>query len=225
MVNSEGSALQYGNTYLRVSLAVSGMADDGMDLRRAEYWAASTTENLPDEATLMENAERLVAELEALKAAPVVEPYIGPAILMNRASGVFFHEIFGHRIEGHRQKSESEGQTFTKKVNEQILPEFISVYDDATMAEFRGTELRGYYRYDDDVVARQGNLIIESEKTVPYKRLREMLIEECRRQGKPLRPRLRRHLGRVHHDGPRRPAGLQGAAALRDARVRRRQAG
>lgn len=227
MVNSEGSALQYGNTYLRVSLAVSGMADDGMDLRRAEYWAASTTENLPDEATLMENARRLVSELEVLRNAPVVEPYIGPAILMNRASGVFFHEIFGHRIEGHRQKSESEGQTFTKKVNEQILPEFISVYDDPTMAEFVGTELRGYYRYDDegtpservtvvdhgvlrnflmtrspiegfarsnghgrreygnDVVARQGNLIIESEKTVPYRRLREMLIEECRRQQKP----------------------------------------
>lgn len=227
MVNSEGSALQHGNTYLRVSLAVSGMADDGMDLRRSEYWTASTTKNLPDEATLMENAERLVSELDALRDAPAVEPYIGPAILMNRASGVFFHEIFGHRIEGHRQKSESEGQTFTKKVNEQILPEFISVYDDATMAEFGGTELRGYYKYDDegtpservtvvergilrnflmsrspiegfgrsnghgrrehgnDVVARQGNLIIESEKTVPYKRLREMLIEECRRQNKP----------------------------------------
>lgn len=227
MVNNEGAALQHGNTYLRLRLAISGMADDGMDLGRSVYWSATLTSNLPDEATIMENAERLVAELDALRDAPVVEPYIGPAILMNRASGVFFHEIFGHRIEGHRQKSESEGQTFTKKVNELILPEFISVYDDATMAEFGGTELRGYYKYDDegtptervtvvengilrnflmsrspiegfersnghgrrehgnDVVARQGNLIVESEKVVPYARLREMLIEECRRQEKP----------------------------------------
>ncbi len=227
MVNSEGSALQHGNTYLRLRLSVSGMADDGMDLYRSEYWSATDPANFPDEAVLMENAERLVAELAALRDAPVVEPYIGPAILMNRASGVFFHEIFGHRIEGHRQKSESEGQTFTKKVGQLILPDFISVYDDATMAEFNGTELRGYYRYDDegtpaervtvvdkgvlrnflmgrspiegfarsnghgrreygnDAVSRQGNLIIESEKTVPYAQLREMLIAECKRQGKP----------------------------------------
>ena len=227
MVNNEGSALAHSNTYVRIFLTVSGMADDGMDLYRSEIYDATTPDRLPDEVTLMADAERLVLELKALRSAPIVEPYIGPAILMNKASGVFFHEIFGHRIEGHRQKSESEGQTFTRKVGEQILPEFISVYDDPTLTETGGTELRGYYKYDDegtpaervsvveggirrnflmsrspienfprsnghgrrehgrDIVARQGNLIIESSKTVPYERLREMLIEECRAQGKP----------------------------------------
>lgn len=227
MVNNEGSALQHSNTYIRLFLTVSGMAEDGMNLYRSEIYNATTPDRLPDEATLTADAERLVAELDALRNAPIVEPYIGPAILMNRASGVFFHEIFGHRIEGHRQKSESEGQTFTKKVGEQILPEFISVYDDPTLAETEETELRGYYKYDDegtpaervvvvekgvlrnflttrspienfprsnghgrrehgnDIVARQGNLIIESDRTVPYERLREMLIEECQAQGKP----------------------------------------
>ena len=227
MVSNEGSALQHSNTYIRLRLSVSGMADDGMSLYRGEIYNATTLDRLPDEAALMTEAERLVAELDALRNAPLVEPYIGPAILMNRASGVFFHEIFGHRIEGHRQKSESEGQTFTKKVGKQILPEFISVYDDATLAELNGVELRGYYKYDDegtpaervivvekgilrnflmtrspienfprsnghgrrehghDIVARQGNLIIESDKTVPYDELREMLVEECRAQGKP----------------------------------------
>ena len=47
--------------------------------------------------------------------------------------GVFFHEIFGHRVEGHRQKDESEGQTFTKSVGEQILPDFLSVTFDPTI--------------------------------------------------------------------------------------------
>ena len=53
-------------------------------------------------------------KLKQLRDAPVIEPYTGPAILSGRAAGVFFHEILGHRIEGHRQKSESEGQTFKK---------------------------------------------------------------------------------------------------------------
>jgi len=227
MVNSEGSRLEHGNHYHRFWLRVQGMADDGMDLQRSEYYSARSLNGLPGEKAIMADAERLVMELEALIDAPVVEPFIGPAILKNRASGVFFHEIFGHRIEGHRQKSESEGQTFTKKVGQQILPEFISIHDDATMETFGDTELRGFYRFDDEgtpaqrvtvvengvlrnflttrspianfpasngharreygsgVVARQGNLIISSEKTVPYAELRTMLIEECKRQGKP----------------------------------------
>ena len=35
------------------------------------------------------------------------------------------------------------------------------------------------------VVARQGNLVVEASKTVSYEKLREMLIEECKKQRKP----------------------------------------
>ncbi len=227
LVNSDGSRQAHENHYLRFSLSVSGMAQDGMELYRPETFSAATPAHLPDEATVQAAAERLVGELKALINAPIVEPYIGPAILRNRASGVFFHEIFGHRIEAHRQKSVSEGQTFTKKVGEEILPTFISVYDDPTLSTFKGTDLRGYYRFDDQgmpgervtvvdkgilrnflcsrspianfpvsnghgrresgfqVVSRMGNLLVESAKTVPYPRLREMLVEECRTQKKP----------------------------------------
>ena len=227
LVNNEGVRLQHGNHYIRLRLNVSGMAEDGMTLQRGMVYDGARMENLPPIETVLADAERLVKELQALIDAPVVEPYIGPAILLPRASGVFFHEIFGHRIEGHRQKSESEGQTFTKKVGQPILPEFISVYDDPTMARFENTDLRGYYRFDDegtpaervtvvdhgilrnflttrspienfpssnghgrreygnDIVARQGNLIVQSDKTVPFDELRRALIAECQRQGKP----------------------------------------
>ena len=43
----------------------------------------------------------------------------------------------------------------------------------------------GRREHGNDAVSRQGNLIVESEKVVPYERLREMLIEECVKQGKP----------------------------------------
>jgi hypothetical protein len=161
MVNSEGSRLQHVNHYLRFSMSLSGMADDGMELYRFESYDAAAPEKLPDEKIIMNDARRLVEELHALIDAPVVEPYIGPAILRNRASGVFFHEIFGHRIEGHRQKSEMEGQTFTKKVGKQILPEFISVYDDPALSHFKGEDLRGYYRFDDEGTPAQRVTVVE----------------------------------------------------------------
>lgn len=162
MVNSDGCRLQHGNNFVRLRIEVSGMAEDGMDLSRGEIFTSFSLEKLPDEETLMVTAERLVDELKALINAPLVEPYIGPAILRNRASGVFFHEIFGHRIEGHRQKSESEGQTFTKKLDQMILPEFISVYDDPTAGAFNGQDLRGYFKYDDEGTPAQKVTVVEN---------------------------------------------------------------
>ena len=82
--------------------------------------------------------------------APEAEPFVGPAIFSGRASGVFFHEIFGHRMEGHRQKDESEGQTFTKSVGTLVLPSFLSVLFDPTQRKIDGIDLIGWYDYDDE---------------------------------------------------------------------------
>ena len=80
----------------------------------------------------------MASDLKALREAPLAEPFDGPALLSGRAAAVFFHEVLGHRLEGHRQRGETEGQTFTKKVNQPVLPSFLSVYDDPTL----GTERR-----------------------------------------------------------------------------------
>ncbi|MCU0611142.1 MAG: metallopeptidase TldD-related protein [Candidatus Eisenbacteria bacterium] len=161
LVSSEGHRLQFGNRYLRMDLTVVGMANDGMELSRHEGFSAAVPEHLPDETTVMKTAERLVKELRLLIDAPEVEPYLGPAILRSRASGVFFHEIFGHRVEGHRQKRTDEGQTFTKKIGESILPPFISVYDDPTVFRHGKHDLRGYYAFDDEGTPAQRVTIVE----------------------------------------------------------------
>jgi len=83
---------------------------------------------------------------------PLVDPYTGPAILSSRATGVFFHEVFGHRIEGQRQKNETEGQTFKKMVGQSVLPPFLSVYFDPTLRHYGNTDLVGSYDFDDQGV-------------------------------------------------------------------------
>ena len=65
---------------------------------------------------------------------------------------MFFHEVFGHRAEGFRQKDINAGQTCPSTVGEQILPDFISIKDDPTEASFGGQMLLGYYPYDDEGV-------------------------------------------------------------------------
>ena len=126
-----------------------------MHLGNLVIFDAVDAKRLPSEADMKTAAEKLAKEVESLLNAPVAEPYVGPAIFSGRASGVFFHEIFGHRIEGHRQKNEAEGQTFTKSVGEQVLPKFISVSFDPTVKQIGGVDLNGWYSYDDEGVAAQ----------------------------------------------------------------------
>lgn len=162
LVNTEGTAIQHGNARARLAIYARTKAEDGMELYRYEAFDAFTADKLPGEEIVRAAIEKMAQDLLALRKAPVIEPFTGPAILSGRASGVFFHEIFGHRIEGHRQKEEDSGQTFTKQVNKPILPEFISVYDDPTLKQLSGVDLNGHYQFDDEGVKAQRVTVVEN---------------------------------------------------------------
>jgi TldD protein len=98
---------------------------------------------------------------EALRVAPVADAYTGPAILSGQASGVFFHEIFGHRVEGQRHKNSTDAQTFKGKLGEQVLSKDFSVYFDPTMQRLGNIDLAGYYVYDDQGVKARRVTVVE----------------------------------------------------------------
>jgi len=212
---------------VRLAIEAETRADDGMELMRVETFQAESPSHLPTEMEITARMEKMASDLKALRAAPVAEPFDGPALLSGRAAAVFFHEVLGHRLEGHRQRGEQEGQTFTKKINQQVLPEFLSVTDDPTKRTLNGMDLGGWYEYDEEgmpanpvevikdgilknflmsrmpiknfdksnghgraqaglmVTGRQGNLIVTSSHTTKDSELRQKLIEEIKKQGKP----------------------------------------
>lgn len=162
MVTSDGSSLATPGASARLVLEAQTRADDGMDLLRVETFQAPTVGGLPKEAELMEKIAKMASDLAALRKAPVAEPYAGPAMLSGRAAAVFFHEVLGHRLEGHRQRDEDEGQTFTKKVGQVVLPTFLSVTDDPTLKELDGVKLSGTYEYDNEGVPAQRVEVIKN---------------------------------------------------------------
>jgi predicted Zn-dependent protease len=149
-VDTDGSVILTPVNYMRLSIRATTKAEDGMELPLYLSYFGYQEADLPPEGKVLADIDRLIATLEQLRTAPLVDPFMGPALLSGRSSGVFFHEILGHRLEGHRQKSEEEGQTFKKKVGEKILPEFISVTFDPTRRDYQGLVLSGYYRFDDE---------------------------------------------------------------------------
>jgi TldD protein len=226
-ITSEGTQLQYGQIRYRLELFIQGKAPDGMDLERYYNFDWVRPSDAPDDKAVLAAGATLRKELEGLVAAPLNEPSVTPALLTGRAAAVFFHEVFGPRAEGHRQKDASEGQTFTKKVDQPILPDFLTIIDDPTMPKLGKEDLLGFYEYDDEgvkahrvmmvdhgvlknfemsrsplvgfphsnghgrrqlgasPVSRQGNLIVESSKTLTDAQLRAKLIELTKQQGKP----------------------------------------
>jgi TldD protein len=226
-VNTEGTKLAFGQIHYRLELFVQSKAPDGMDIERYANFDWLDPKDEPNDKTIFASIHKLIEETEALDKAPLVDPYAGPALLTGRAAAVYFHEMFGHRAEGFREKDINEGQTFASKIGQQILPDFISIKDDPTEKTLDGQMLLGYYPYDDEgvpaqdvhlvdhgvlktflmsrsplvniphsnghgrrqlgyaPVARQGNLIVSSSKTMTNAQLREKLIELVKEQGKP----------------------------------------
>ncbi len=149
-VSSDGARVSTPSHVARLVVVGRTRAADGMDLFRVETFESDELGRLPEQKILIEKTLAMAKNLEALRVAPVTEPYNGPAILSGRASAVFFHEVLGHRLEGQRQKGDEEGQTFTKLLNKPILPTFLSVADDPTIKDFDGIALSGHYVYDDE---------------------------------------------------------------------------
>ncbi len=109
LVNSEGSRVAHGRGFARVVINAGAKAADGTDVSSFETFEAVDETGLPDDKVVLAAIDRVANDVSKLLKAPEAQPFVGPAIFSGRAAGVFFHEIFGHRVEGHRQKDESEG--------------------------------------------------------------------------------------------------------------------
>ncbi len=167
-VNSEGSQIQLSWTSAQLNISVGVKADDGMNLSRLEQRFGRTPSDLPADAVVDELIKTVTTDLDALHEAPLADPYVGPAILEGRAAGVFFHEVFGHRIEGHRQKDDTSGQTFAAQIGKDIAPPWLSVYDDATIQTANGMQLNGFYRFDDEGVRARRVQLVDHGKLVGF---------------------------------------------------------
>jgi len=160
-LNSEGTRLQFGQVRYRLELFIQGKASDGMDIDRYYNFDWVNPSEAPTDKAVYAASSQLRKEMEGLVASPINDPTVGPALLTGRAAAVFFHEVFGHRAEGHRQKDVNEGQTFAKKVGESILPDFLSIVDDATMKKLGDQDLLGYYQFDDEGVTAQRVVLVD----------------------------------------------------------------
>ncbi|MBD9149707.1 MAG: hypothetical protein EGQ14_02650 [Spirochaetia bacterium] len=160
-VDSRGTQLKTPHQEVRLSYVVSGKTENGQEVSRFNDYNVLRPEELPSEEKLLADTRKSIDELEQLINAPEGDPFEAPTLLKGRAMAVFVHEILGHRMEGHRQKIEDFGRTFTDKIGQQVVSPILTIIDDATLSYFNGEVMRGFYEYDDEGVKSRPVTLVE----------------------------------------------------------------
>ena len=159
--STEGTRLVTERVIYALHVQAWARAPDGMLLENSRDFYGAKDSELPRGEELARRIDVMVAELLALRQAPVLDPYTGPALLEPEAAGVLFHEAVGHRLEGERQNDDKDGHTFKGQVGKPILPFFLTILDDPTERAAGPVSLNGYYRFDDQGVPGQRTTLVE----------------------------------------------------------------
>lgn len=160
-VNSEGSRFVCQEKYFEAIVNAWILTEDGVYLNSSRNFHCRSQDELPNQAQVEEAIDDIAKDLASLAKAKPMEPYAGPALLSGLATGLIFHEAIGHRLEGERMISRTEGQTFAGKIGKPILPKSVDLIDDPTMESWDGQSLYGNYEVDDEGVAARPVRLVE----------------------------------------------------------------
>ena len=166
--DTEGAEIFENRLCYRLGMSASSKAEDGMDIPLYKSYFAYELKDLPSDDEVIAYAKWMSETISKLRKAPVVDSYSGPMLMSGQAASVFFHEIFGHRIEGARLKYETDAQTFKKKVGELVLPEDMSLIFEPQMKKSHGFSLNGQYIFDDEGVRGKRVEIVKNGKLTSF---------------------------------------------------------
>jgi len=160
-VSSEGSRIIECQGIWSLECRLWLMTDSGDAVPWSVRHNVADPRELPPLGRFQAEIRAALRRLRRLARAPLLRSFCGPALLEPVPAGLLMHEAVGHRLEGSRLLAAGEGQTFKDALGERILPAFLSVRDDPTLARFAGRSLIGHYRYDDEGVPAESTPLVE----------------------------------------------------------------
>ena len=171
-VNTEGTIVRSGQNYYEMTIEATTQAADGMSLSRDTGYAALTPKELPSAADFVGRATKLAATLRDLREAPLVdEEYRGPVLFSAHAATSVFSNLVGENILGRKPELGKNARTtgaFAASYKTRVLPDFLSVVSDPTIASYADKSLLGHYEIDDEGVRAQKVSVIEKGVLVNY---------------------------------------------------------
>lgn len=172
IVTSEGSIVRKATTSYQESFSAGTQADDGMKLHRSYASTDSSLAALDSPERFEHHAAKLLSTLGALRTAPLVEEeYHGPVLLSNDAGADLIHSLLAPGLAAARPKLGTEARTagaFASSFHARILPDFLDLVDDPSLASFGGKGLLGAYTVDDEAIPAEAVKLVEAGRLENY---------------------------------------------------------
>jgi predicted Zn-dependent protease len=175
-LTSEGTEVRTNHSYASIEAGMNTLADDGMQVGHFYSTYAPRPSDLPSADVVRKNLNVAGSELMAMRVAPPASDYTGPVLFESRAAAALLAQVLGPSLSGARppvafqpvvdQLMSSLGarSDWSGKVNSRVLPASVTLIDDPTAKDYKGTLLIGGYGIDDEGVPAQKVTLVEDGK-------------------------------------------------------------
>jgi TldD protein len=176
LLTSEGTEVRTNHSYAAIEAPMSTLADDGMQLNHFYATYAPRPADLPSVDEVRKNLNVAGTELMAMRAAPPASDYTGPVLFESRAAAALVAQVLGPSLGGARapvafqpvvdQLMSSLGarSDWVGKTDVRVLPPTVTLVDDPTAKDYKGTPLIGGYAIDEEGVPGEKVTIVADGK-------------------------------------------------------------
>src|SRR5882724_7289253 len=174
LLTSEGTEIRQNRHFAAIEAGMKTFADDGVPLNH--FYASYTARpaDLPSVEAVRKGLNVAGTELMTLRAAPPAQDYTGPVLFEARAAASMLAQVLGPAVNGARppisfspvmeQMLGNLGgkSDWVGRLGARVLPSGVTVVDDPSAKEFKGTPLIGSYAVDNEGVRAQKVTLVES---------------------------------------------------------------
>lgn len=176
LLTSEGTEVRTNHSYAAIEAPMSTLADDGMPLNHFYATYAPRPAELPSADEVRNNLNVAGTELMAMRAAPPASDYTGPVLFESRAAAALLAQVLGPSLSGARppvafqpvvdQLMSSLGarSDWSGKADVRVLPPTVTLIDDPSAKDYKGTSLIGGYTIDEEGVRAEKVTIVADGK-------------------------------------------------------------
>ena len=174
VMTTEATLAIQSHTYFDLYVPFSTQADDGMELKNALRIVHTGQAKPLSDASVLDDAKRVAAELVDLRKAKPAEDYTGPVLFEGMAAPEIVSSVLAPNLLGTpRRKTEANANSFLReiaaketefagKVGRRILPAAFSVADDPTLDQIGDLPLVGTYTVDDEGILASRVVLVEN---------------------------------------------------------------
>jgi len=164
LLTSEGTEIRTNRSFAAVEGGMNTLASDGVQLSHFYAAYAPKPADLPNVETVRKGLNVAASELMALRSSQPAQDYTGPVLFEARAAAPLLAEVLGPNLNGARPPiafrpvmeqflSNIGGKSdWVGRLGARVLPTNVTIVDDPSAKDFKGTPLIGGYAVDEEGV-------------------------------------------------------------------------